>query len=713
MKRKILLYGDLSLNIVDGSSIWLVSIAKLLAQDSENVVDILLKAKIENDILVQGLTQFSNITLLDSEEYLPKYKTVDSSNVVEIVRKIDEYRDYSCIIVRGFEVVKRITADDELSKKLIPYITDFCHDKNAIEDEEVQTLHNIYDRVTKFFVQTVQMKNYLEDILKVDGEKFEILNPMIFQDTNSELPTKPKSIVYAGKIAANWNILELIEIMDKLYEKDKEITLHMIGDKFNRDLAGRKDEILNKLKSMPNVVFYGSLPKKETTEIINSCELGYSFRSTNIDNDNSLELSSKVLEYCFGNVPLLLRKTKMHSDVLGEDYPLYVESTEECVDKILDFFNNKDKYKIWTDGKLQKSVERFKPENVYQNIKRAIDAFPKKKLRLLITGHDLKFIKNLYPKFEEHYELKVQSYDEYMNIDEVESNELIKRTDIIWCEWMLLNAQWYSTHKFPHQKLYIRAHRFELDRKYGFQIKWKRVTKLITVSYYYMEQFIEKFDIPRDKVTVINNYVDSSMYSTEKEEGYKYNLAMIGILPMRKGFDRALDLIIKLREKDKRYKLYIAGKRPEEFPNSWNIPEERKYFEDAYKKIKDNGLEDVVIFTGWVQTNELLKKIGYTLSLSDKKFPESFHIAPAEGMISGAIGIATEWEGIEYIYPDYVIYPSINEIANKIEEYNHNDILYKEIAEKGRNFIIQNYDLPIIWDSIYQLLENGGSAYEK
>ena len=51
MKRKILLYGDLSLNIVDGSSVWLVSLAKLLAQDTDNVIDILLKDKIKNNIL--------------------------------------------------------------------------------------------------------------------------------------------------------------------------------------------------------------------------------------------------------------------------------------------------------------------------------------------------------------------------------------------------------------------------------------------------------------------------------------------------------------------------------------------------------------------------------------------------------------------------------------------------------------------------------------
>lgn len=712
MKRKILLYGDLSLNVVDGSSVWLSSLAKLLAQDKENVVDILLKTKIVNDILVGEFVNFPNITLLNADEYLPKYEVVDSKNIEKIILQIDKYRDYSCFIVRGFDVVKAICKNSHLSCKLIPYLTDFCHDKDKITDSEKKLLSSIYNSVNQFFVQTIQMKQYMEEILQVDGSKFKILNPMIFGSSSSKKQIKEKSIVYAGKIAKHWNILELLEIMDKLYEKDKEITLYMIGDKFNRDLANRKERILNKLKSMPNVVFYGSLPKAETTQIINSCKLGYSFRSTRIDNDNSLELSSKILEYCFENVPLLLRRTKMHEDVLGKDYPLYVESTQECVDKIYDFFNNNKKYEEWIDGKLPQCVERFKPENVYKNIKQAIDTFPKKRLRMLITGHDLKFIKELYPKFEENYELTIQELDEYMNLNETESKKLLQTTDIIWCEWLLLNAQWYSMHKFPHQKLYIRAHRFEVARKYGHKVKWQRVTKLITVSYFYMEQFIKQFNVPRDKVTVINNYIKSEKYYTQKEEGYKYNLAMIGILPKRKGFDRALDLLIKLRQKDDRYKLYIAGKRPEEFANSWNIPEERKYFEKTYQKIKDCNLEDAVIFTGWIKVEDLLKKIGYVLSLSDKEFPESFHVVPFEGMVSKGIGLALRWNGIEYIYPEYVIYNSIDEIANIIEKYNGDDKLYQEIAEKGRKFAIENYDLPIIWEHISQMMENGGMTYE-
>ncbi len=261
MKRKILLYGDLSLNIIDGSSVWLTSLAKLLAQDKDNVIDILLKEKIKNNLLIKGIQGYSNITLLNSDEYIPKYKNVEIANINKLINLIDEYRDYSCIIVRGFNIVKKLIIDRKISNKLIPYLTDFCHDRNNISEKEINDLRVIYNSVNQFFVQTKEMKEYLEKVIDVDGSKFKILSPIIFNESS---PKKiiPKSIVYAGKIALDWNILELITVMEKLYEVDKDIKLYFIGNKFNKDLMDKKSEILQKFNNMPNVIFLRCIIKK-------------------------------------------------------------------------------------------------------------------------------------------------------------------------------------------------------------------------------------------------------------------------------------------------------------------------------------------------------------------------------------------------------------------------------------------------------------------
>lgn len=470
MKRKILLYADININQNKEDAGKLFSLAKLLAKDNKNIVDILLKTKTEKSNIDSELKEYANITLLNAEEYISSCEMISFSNVRKVIKKIDEYRDYSCLLIDGAEITNELLKESSLSDK----------------------------------------------ILKVD--------------------------------------------------------------KVNKEEYDAIEAILNK--------------------------------------------------------------------------------------------------------------------------------FPMKKIRLLITGHDLKFIKELYPLFEKEYDLKIEEQAEYMSLNKSKAKELLKSIDIIWCEWLLLNAKWYSINKYPHQKLIIRAHRFEVEKKYGYKVKWENVTKVITVAYYTMEQFIERFNIPREKVVVINNFINVDNYPVIKEAESKYNLAMIGIVPKRKGFDHAINILIKLKEKDSRYKLYIAGKKPEEFATSWNVPEEREYFEKIYNKIKENNLEDSVIFTGWVKTTEFLKKIGYVLSLSD--LVESFHIAPFEGMASNAVGMALDWDGIEYIYPKETIYTSEEEITNKILEYNSDDEKRENDIKTGREFVKQNYDLPIIWDTIYNLIENGG-----
>ena len=45
----------------------------------------------------------------------------------------------------------------------------------------------------------------------------------------------------------------------------------------------------------------------------------------------------------------------------------------------------------------------------------------------------------------------------------------------------------------------------------------------------------------------------------------------------RQGLARAVELIKLLRRHDSRYVLHVPGKRPEEFANTWNVPEAVSY----------------------------------------------------------------------------------------------------------------------------------------
>ncbi len=708
MVRKILIYGDLDLNIIDGSSIWLVNLAKLLLEDKENYVDILLKKRIRNHILVGEIEKRYRIRLLYVKNYIDNITEVDTGNIVKVLKTVDELRDYSCMIIRGTQVMERVASSDMITK-VIPYLTDFCHDKDKMADTQKNFLKDLYRKVQAYFVQTQAMKEYLQDVLQVDGKKFHVLYPVVFPGKRER--QEPKTLVYAGKIAKNWNILELLNIMEKLKEKDPAVKLHFIGSKVNRDLADRKQEIFSRLRNADNIIFHGALPHSETERITKKCCLGYSFRSTEVDHDHSLEVSVKLLEYCHSGVPVVLRHTRMHEAILGEDYPLFVESEEECLEKILMAFHEPE---VWARAEacLTRSADRFSVEHIYSNVAEALKVYPEKNMRLLVSGHDLKFLRPMFPYFETEFALEVQELDEYMEFSAKEAGEYIKRADIIWCEWLLTSAQWYSNHAYPHQSLFIRAHRFEVARKYGNNIDINRVTKIITVSYYWFEEFTRKFRIPAEKCTVVDNFINTGQYDKPKESDSRFHLALIGALPKRKGLDRAVELLKLLKKKDARYCLHVPGKRPEEFPNTWNVPEEREYYEQVYKKIRQDGLEDSVTFDGWVEMTEFLRKIGYVLSLSDAKFPESFHVTPFEGMASGSVTAALRWEGIEYLYPEEVIMDSLEEMAEYIDRLTNAPDAYAEAAAAGQKFVRDNYDISLVWEHIRSLLEMGGDYEE-
>ena len=128
MVRKILLYGDLDLNVIDGSSIWLVNLAKLLLEDKDNYVDVLLKKRIRNHILVGEIEKRYRIRLLYVKDYIDHITEVDRGNIVKVLETVDGLRDYSCMIIRGTPVMEQVVSSDIIGK-VIPYLTDFCHDR--------------------------------------------------------------------------------------------------------------------------------------------------------------------------------------------------------------------------------------------------------------------------------------------------------------------------------------------------------------------------------------------------------------------------------------------------------------------------------------------------------------------------------------------------------------------------------------------------------
>ena len=62
--HKVLIYGDVNMNILDGSAVWAASAAEVLARAGCEVT-FLLKAKPTTDRLLAPLAAYQNISLID------------------------------------------------------------------------------------------------------------------------------------------------------------------------------------------------------------------------------------------------------------------------------------------------------------------------------------------------------------------------------------------------------------------------------------------------------------------------------------------------------------------------------------------------------------------------------------------------------------------------------------------------------------------------
>lgn len=307
------------------------------------------------------------------------------------------------------------------------------------------------------------------------------------------------------------------------------------------------------------------------------------------------------------------------------------------------------------------------------------------KPHLLIAGVDLKFILPAVKYLEKHYEVKVDEWDWNKNKVSDKSVELLKWADIILCEWMEYYAPWYSHNVSKNQKLFIRAHRYEITLDYGHLIDFENVCGVITINYFLLEIFSNVFRIPHEKMFILNNIVETSIYPNVKKEDYRKHIALVGYAPSYKGYRRALNILNKLKLHDD-FKLHIYGKDYTQM--HWKDNKDQiEYFKNCDEFIEKNNLQDSIIDEGWVERREMFQNVGYVLSLSDI---EGSHLSPTEAFADSTVSLLINWPGVEYVYPDEIIFDNADDIVQYILD-TYSDSKYFDMSLKLKKYSIDEF----------------------
>ncbi|AJI79484.1 glycosyltransferase [Corynebacterium singulare] len=668
----IVVYGDVSPNVIDGSSIWLMSVSEVLSGVFDEV-HIQLKNHVQNRTLLSAIDGIENIRI-HAPVGIAEDAALDTKAAAALVEKLVDDTQASAVVVRGFKAVYDFSLNEKISRILWSYVTDLPFPPNKLSDTNVQRLKHIAESSRRIFAQTEAARSYWEALVPQSSGKVLLLPPMI-PDYAFNTARKSQSaehqklkIVYAGKLAREWRTLEMLELPQKLKGLGVDAQLDVVGAKFNRAKddplwVGRMRDGLEKAHADPDsgVTWLGALPRTESIEQIMKADLGFGWRTAELD--SSLEVSTKALEYGAAGAAPIINETEDHRLLWGEDYPFFVradDTVEEVASKVAAGLPRMAEARRKAAHaseyySMNKARERFR--SYFERagaLSTPLETNGIRQQRVVVASHDLKFMGELMDFLTRNprFDVRQDRWTTLHTHDENTSRQLAEWADMVFCEWAGPSLAWYSNTLPDATRLVSRLHRFELNGPWMESVSWDKVDTLVFVSDWVRTQAVERFGLAEDKTMVLPNTVDLLDFDRPKTNNAQFTLGLVGMVPFLKRPDRALDLIEELAKIDERYTLRIKGRMPWEYPHVWSDPVQKQLYLDFFERIARSELltEHVAFDSFSADIASWHRGIGYILSPSEL---ESFHLAPAEGMAARTIPVFWKREGVKEVFGDY------------------------------------------------------------
>jgi glycosyltransferase involved in cell wall biosynthesis len=719
---RAIVYGDVNLNILDGSAIWVQSMSEALSRAGVDV-RVLLKAPVETGRLVDPLRALPGVNVVDPfTSGMTSERTPLSADVaVSLIEHLDGESPADLIVVRGLRLVTAAAASPRLRGRLWTYLTDIPQSPLDIDDEQRDRLAAIAGASRWMLCQTDELRSLIEASIPGTGGRCVLWSPIVPAPEVAEIESSnegaPLRLVYTGKFAPLWNTLEMTRLPALLAEQGIAAEVHMVGDKIH-DVPGDPEwssRMRAALESTPGVVWHGGMPRQQAMALAASGDLGLSWRAPEMD--ASLELSTKVLEFGVLGVPVLLNRTPMHESLLGADYPLFVADESDIAAACAQIARDPELL-AGLGRRITESVAPYRMEAATERLRALLArTFPEdpacvaaasqaagRPLRVVVASHDLKF----FTRIQEHLaelpgvELRLDHWEALSVHDAATSEAMAAWADVVICEWAGPNLVWYSRHKRAGQRLIVRLHRFELDAGWLADVRTEAIDQVVCVSPFYAQLTAARTEWPADRIVVIPNWVDVEQFDRPKLTGAEFTLGMIGISPHRKRPDLGVDILARLRRRDRRYRLAVKSKMPWDYWWIWRKPEERAEAERLFHRLHDDPVvAGAVTFDGFgSDVAAWLRRVGWVLSTSDD---ESFHLAPAEGMASGAVPALLPWPGADTIYDTRWIHADPASLADAIHDITVSG-RWEEQRHLARDQVRASFPLDAVCDTWARIL---------
>ena len=190
MTSRALVYGDIDLNLIDGSAIWLQSVTQALAR-AGCAVTLVLKAPVRTSRLIAPLLAEPGITVRRPfEEHLLEglegSGPVRAAAAAGLLARLDAEQPHDLVVLRGRAVTSAVAKSEAFAGRLWPYLTDVPQSVPGLTPEAADELGMIASAARYLLCQTEELRCFLEGSIPAACGKCVLLPPML-----ADIPRRP------------------------------------------------------------------------------------------------------------------------------------------------------------------------------------------------------------------------------------------------------------------------------------------------------------------------------------------------------------------------------------------------------------------------------------------------------------------------------------------------------------------------------------------
>lgn len=332
----ILFYTMANLNLIDGSSIWMHSVAETLHVDHRLQVTIPLRTPERRDVVTRALRRLERVELVDPRELGGRdpggMSVVDSVTALE---RLDAKRRHDIVLLRAYDLCLEAVRRGRFSGRLWScYILE--PERDIADPAYLAGMTRIAEASRHVVCQSEEMRALLESLVPAAIGKTIILAPAIPVDTvpRPDPGRIVRRLIYAGKFHRFYPVDKMIDAFERLRTDHPDLEFHVAGDKFHRPKgdAAYAAALERRLMDTPGLVWHGGIGRDEVEALLARGGIALSlwdFRHG--PGMNNLVISTKLLDFCSVGLPAILSRTAAQEEVLGPDYPLFVTAVDEAL----------------------------------------------------------------------------------------------------------------------------------------------------------------------------------------------------------------------------------------------------------------------------------------------------------------------------------------------------------------------------------------------